>query len=310
MLKYLLALLAVPLAAADFLPLETGNTWVYRRTGGDEFFTIHVGEAAVIGGQVYHQLTSYAAERVWVRTDASGSLFYRDERTGQDALLTSFQPGATFSAPRRICPHNAVVDRETVPYQGPAGRFDSALTIRYTVLQCADVGISEEQYVADVGMVRRTTITFAGPVAFDLVQARTGGFTVGIPDGALFRISLRQAAGRVSAVLRLSVADPVKLVFPSSQEFDIAIRDQAGRQVWLWSASRTFLAVVTERVVDRERVYTAEVPVADLPDGIYTVEAWLTTIGDRREFFAVAPIEVRNRSDQEPRMRAPVRVVR
>ena len=62
MLKLLpkLAVLAIAagasLPAANFLPLEPGNTWTYRNRLLGDGFTVRVGLPAVINGNIYYAL--------------------------------------------------------------------------------------------------------------------------------------------------------------------------------------------------------------------------------------------------------------
>jgi hypothetical protein len=162
-------------AAAAFMPLEPGNSWVYRSSRWNQTLTVRVGLTPIVtNGNVYHRLTGYTPQPLWVRADASGDLYYLDEDTQQEVLLTSFQSPVWQAAPKRMCSQDARVLPEPAEYRGPAGRYNSAKMLEYRVNNCADAGVEQELYVENIGMVRRVETTIAGPVAFDLVQAAVG----------------------------------------------------------------------------------------------------------------------------------------
>jgi len=236
-------------AAAAFMPLEPGNSWVYRSNRWNQTLTIRVGLTPIMtNGNVYHKLTGYTPQPLWVRTDASGDLYYLDEDTQQDVLLTSFQSPMWQAAPKRLCSQEARVQAEPSKYSGPAGRYDSARVLEYRVSSCADAGIEQELYVENIGMVRRVETTIAGPLAFDLVQANVGPVTVAEQPGTSFRLGLREQPDVVIAHLRLAVegGTPMKLTFHSGQEFDLILRDQLGREIWRWSDGRFFTMIIGE----------------------------------------------------------------
>jgi hypothetical protein len=71
---------------------------------------------------------------------------------------------------------------------------------------------------------------------------------------------------------------PVSLTFPSTQLFDLSIRNAQGESVYTWSANKLFAAVVTEVELGR-RVFEEAIPLAQgsepLRPGMYILEAWL-----------------------------------
>jgi hypothetical protein len=248
---------------------------------------------------VYHRLTGYTPQPLWVRADVSGDLYYLDEDTQQDVLLTSFQSPVWHAAPKRMCSQDARVLPEPAEYKGPAGRYNSAKKVEYRVNNCADAGVEQELYVENIGMVRRVETTIAGPVAFDLVQAAVGPVTVAEQPGTSFRLGLRQQPEVVVANLRLAVEGgiPIKMTFHSGQEFDLLLRDESGREIWRWSNGRFFTMIIQEKIVG-ELTHTAEIPLVQngqrLPDGVYTVEAWLTNNTPERQFATAANFEIRS----------------
>lgn len=55
----------------------------------------------------------------------------------------------------------------------------------------------------------------------------------------------RGEAIRLQLLLRNDSEDPLTLTFASSQKYDFWVLDAAGDEVWRWSYSRLFLAVIT-----------------------------------------------------------------
>ncbi len=284
------------LSAGDYLPLEPGNTWTYRHVGGRDTFTISAGlEPAVVGSSIYYRLTGYASQPLWVRSAGDG-LYYRDDRNGSEALLTPFTPSDSWTdAPfRSPCIQQARAAQPGEPYDGPAGRFGPPLPVMYRVSGCADAGIVREDFLENIGMVRREVTTIAGPRVYELVHARVGGITLGAKPGAAFRVSVDAVEStRVAVSLHLSVfGPPVKLVFGSSQEYDLQLRDAVGNVMYTWSEGKAFLMAIHERTAEGDLAWTVEIPLADpLKPGRYQVLGWLAT-GPAREFASTANFDV------------------
>ena len=152
-------------------------------------------------------------------------------------------------------------------------------------------------------MVRRTVSTIAGPRTYELISARLGELNITSSPSGRFQVSATAIPGspfRLLVDLRLmfdGAEQPYKLVFPTSQEYDILVRDAAGKQLYRWSDGKAFTQVVHERLVSRELRIGEEiipVPGSTPPPGTYMLEAWLATGPGQREFFAAAPFEIRN----------------
>ncbi|MCC6861522.1 MAG: hypothetical protein IT158_23335 [Bryobacterales bacterium] len=296
-MRLLLSLCLVTIAAgADFLPLQTGNRWTYRESGGHTF-TVRVGVPAVINDTVYYRLTGYTREPVWVRSDESGALYYRDEEANFDVLLTSFE--SPFAAPLRPCLEQGRPEDRRPAYSGPAGRFPSVKVISYEIQNCADAGVESEQYLENLGMLRRVESSIAGPRTYDLVDARVGSISISESPYSSFRVTAAVAGPALKVNLRLSVdsGTGLKLTYLSSQDYDLALRNPNGETIYRWSAARLFLPVVRERVVVGELLHEIEVPLSEittrpLEPGTYTVEAWITSGSSGREFSASAALEI------------------
>lgn len=300
------ALLAASAAqAADFFPLSPGNHWTYQSASG-ETFEITVGLSPIVtsGGLIYHKVTGYATQPLYLRRGDNGVIYWLNQDFDREEILTDFRPlsGAFYntviSAP---CDQDAQAEERPVEFEGAGGVFPEARAIRYRILDCADTGVENELYLDNIGLARRVNQTIAGPREFNLVSAKVGSMTLSAAPGVDFRVSLSAAAihrerrdepVNVAVTLRLSVdrMDAVHLRYTTSQRYDIAVKNERGDTVYLWSAAAIFLPVLSdEDVISKE--YT-EALTLQLPDGRYQVEAWLTTDARERQFAGVATLSV------------------
>ena len=285
-----LAALALPLvSAADFFPLETGNTWTYRNRVSGSSFTVRVSLPFHIGGKVYYSLQGYIASNVLVRFDEQqNALIYLDPDTLQERPLVSYAPfeSGWLDAPYRPCEQESQTQERRVNYSGRAGEFRDSLVVRYRAYSCADAGTEVERFVENIGMVRRVQQSFFGPQQYDLVYARIGKMVIhGLPTG-LFSVTVDYATGapQMTVVLRMRLnGSPVKVRFPTAQEFDIVLRDENGQKLWAWSDGRFFAQTPVERVYGSEWTAAVVVPlppsIATTQPKTYTLHGWLTNEG-------------------------------
>ena len=285
-------------AAQTHLPLETGNTWTYRDNLGTTF-TVQVGLPAHIDNKVYYSLSGYVNEKLWVRFNENGNLYYRNEELDREEILTGFEfaDRAWFEAPFRDCPQQSQVQEKRENVSGPAGNFLDGLKIQYRTLGCADAGFDQEIYVENVGLVRRSVITIAGPRVFELVSAKVGNTIITAAPQSTFQVALSKpklGEPRLHVDLRLIVEAPLplELTFPSTQRFDLQLRNSRGEVLYTWSADKLFAQVIETEHVQGVLQYEAEIPLStstgQLPPGKYTVEGWLTAGESGRQFSATA----------------------
>jgi hypothetical protein len=289
--------------AGDFLPLQFGNTWTYREASTGQEFTVRVSTPVFTGGQVYHSLSGYSNTRTIVRLNENKDLVYLSEDTGHEIVLTSFTPfeGGSWEAPLRGCEQLGQTQEKRVTHDGPAGPFQNVLDLRYRVISCADTGVTSEQFAENIGMVRRTVTSIAGPRQFDLVYARVGNVRIDAAPHAKFTVTVNKApaADFYQATLRLSVeaALPLTLHFRSSQEYDAVLLDPEGHTVWQWSADQVFAQVAHQRSIDGEWVVSLKVPrsvmgVDESQARTYNLQVWLPTTGITPAFAGTFPIHI------------------
>jgi hypothetical protein len=87
----------------------------------------------------------------------------------------------------------------------------------------------------------------------------------------------------------------VKVVFPSSQEYDLRLSDDDGNVLWSWSANKLFLQATHEKNFGGVWEETVDVPV---PPGVgefrqsFVLSAWLTTAPNGPQFAAATRVVV------------------
>ncbi|MFN7993281.1 MAG: BsuPI-related putative proteinase inhibitor [Bryobacteraceae bacterium] len=301
-LLFSVALLISSALGADFFPLEHGNIWTYRNAATGSAFTVKVGAPVYIGGRVYHYLTGYIDQQLLVRIDERNELVVLDEEAGRELTLTSFQPddSNSWEAPFRPCMHRGQTLVTPGVHNGPTGPVRDVLEVRYSNFSCADAGVLEEQYAENLGMVRRTLGTIAGPRVYDLESASVGSIRINaLPNGSfdLAVLDTPQNA-QLTALLKLRL-DPtreIKLRFPTGQEFDLVVRDETGRTIWKWSDGQVFTAGEHERSVNGEWSFSVTIPQQVFSNSSsqareYTIQVWLTTAG-APGFAATVPLTV------------------
>jgi hypothetical protein len=284
------ALLGSSLFGADLFPLQEGNNWTYREATTGGTFTVQVGADVTLNNQTYHPLTGYVSQQALVRMDDQGRLVYADPDSGQEAVLTYFAPldsGGWWDAPMRMCGE-----------QAQAQAKGSGVAVTYKTLTCADAGDLSEQYAENIGMVRRVTQSIAGPRQYDLIHAKVGGIVIDTLPVARFSVSIddQPNSPNVMATLRLQTnsTSPVALQFATGQEYDVVLSGSDGNVIWKWSTGRVFIESLHQRTVNGEWSITVAVPrpVTTPESGpiTYTLQAWITTIGNPPQFSATMPV--------------------
>ena len=162
------------------------------------------------------------------------------------------------------------------------------------------VGLERELFVPNVGLAFRSQAT-GGPSygSWELIYAHVGkvtrettpelSFTLAL-DNSVYTVdsmppfSPSTAAPVMTARIRLrNTGQPITLIYPTGQTYELVIRDAKGSIVYRWSDGQAFPQIVrTEAFGPGEKDFPIRVRLvgADkypLPQGRYTAEAWLTT---------------------------------
>jgi hypothetical protein len=301
-------------AQTDYLPLNTGNVWIYSCNGfcaNNPTLTLEISGSDQFGGKTYYRLEGFRNQTYWLRQAGDGSVYAYDRNSGQEQLWYAFQTpeGQEYKTELPSCCGRAVIDSRSATYQGPIGQFNYALAIRYPgVFQ---VGIANESFLPYVGMVQREE-RMGGPATayYNLIYARLGDVTVVSQPEIAFGISLGQitaAAPRdppgtppamvVRLTVRNSLPEPVTVTFPTCQIYDLEIRDDKGKVVYRWSQGKAFCQALQTIAYSGEKNYAVSVPLtgADgnaLAAGRYVAEGWLAA-DDPRVWRASASLEIK-----------------
>jgi hypothetical protein len=277
--------------------------------------TVEATGAAQYNGNIYYELSGYAAGRAWVRQTAAGDLMQYDPAGGPEKLWYAFHAPAFWQPQLPLpCVAQAAVAKRDAVAQAPAGVFSPSLVISYAPGVCMDAGLQEETFAPGVGLVRRVDTTIAGPRVHELIFARISGTAITGPelsfglaiDRPVYYANLMppidpsQVAPWLTArlTIRNTTALPLMLQFNSGQQYDLAIRDASGRQVFLWSEGKAFTQALTRLDLSPgEKSFVVEARLADrsgkpFPEGRYTAEAWLTTSGEK-VYSATVAFELR-----------------
>ena len=278
----------------DYLPLQVGNQWVYRSQQRGQPLVMEVLKSGVFDGNTYYLTRNFLNSDAWLRTRDGGTLVSYDPNTKQESELAIFgaDEGAAYTTSIDPCNSVARVGSRHAVAQAPIGQFDNALSIDYSPPKCADAGLVSESYLPSIGLVERTRETIAGPRTYALSYARIAGILVISAPEVTFSVTLDSAVYTRSApqpmarlTLRVVQSGPLSLTFPTSQEFDVVVRNAAGAVVYRWSDRQAFAqSFHTLSVGPGEKNYAVQFQLMDaqgnaFPEGSYTLEASLTTAG-------------------------------
>jgi hypothetical protein len=287
-------------SGADLFPLRGGNSWTYRDSTTGQTFTMSVsGTLFYLNDHTYYSLRGYTDQPILVRLDEQQDLVVFDQEAYTERKLISFQPSDTYwwEAPNRTCEQEGQTAERRVLHEGPAGPIPDVLEVRYRTFGCADVGAEVEQFAENIGMVRRVNNTIAGPRTFDLIEANVNKVHVAAQPSGSFSVVVTDVdlKGDITAHLnlRLGAGKTFKLDFPTGQEYDVVVRGEDGRMLWLFSSTALFVQALHSRDIDGSWSIPVKIPRGAFTGSTnYTIEGWLTTTGSNPRFGAVARIAI------------------
>lgn len=92
--------------------------------------------------------------------------------------------------------------------------------------------------------------------------------------------------------VRNTTPDALAFTLPTTQTYDLEIKDAKGKVVYRWSADKAFGQVVTTLALTGELDYNIKASIAKLPGGQYVAQAWLTVSGPERAYSASVAFEI------------------
>lgn len=287
------ALVLVSTVAAqtpDWLPLEVGNTWLYRpaaanRVNNQESRTITVHGTEKAGSSEYFKVSYFGREVLLRREPSDGSIVQYDRAANSEKPWLSLRlpVGSTFPTSIDDCTTTGTIAARDAAVKVPAGAFENVVHVRYRG-NCADAGTTQQFFAPNVGIVSTEESNFAGPVKFDLAYYRVGSATGGSQEVG-FTVALDSPAYsqggtlRARLTLRSSAPDPIQLHFPSGQSFELKIYDASGTAVDTWSKDKLFPMIIRDEAFGPgEKTFAVTMPLqGSLGPGRYTVEGYLTS---------------------------------
>jgi hypothetical protein len=284
-------------ATPENFPLQNGNSWLFKSTS----------RLARSPQSVEVQGTEKRRERDYSRVDFFGrTLYLRGENNrilvfnteaGQERTWLDFSADVGSSVPVDIdqCVRSARIQSKAAKIKTEAGEWDNAIHFVFEP-SCADAGITTMYFVPGVGPVVYETTSIAGPVRWELHYTRAGSSAAEAAQVA-FTVSVDaptyKAGEAVDILVRLTLRNthqqPLTLVFPSSQRYDMRIWNDQGQVVYVWSADKLFAQALVTETVQGERTFAFTATVPTLAPGRYVAEAWLATRA--REYVGVVGFE-------------------
>ena len=158
-------------------------------------------------------------------------------------------------------------------------RGTKTITVSAALLTCAAIA-SAQRPIPRRGGATGTRSQAQISVALALDRAVYSAAAAGSPEiNAQFTV-------------RNTTADAVTFTLPTTQTYDLEIKDAKGRVVYRWSADKAFGQVVTTVALTQQLDYSITAPLAKLPAGQYTAQAWLTVEGPERAYSASVAFEI------------------
>ncbi|HSX60892.1 MAG TPA: BsuPI-related putative proteinase inhibitor [Tahibacter sp.] len=241
-------------AASEFLPLNVGDVANYVGNAGATR-DIAVDDSA---GSWRHVTAFPLMGTSWLSSEPTDSRVYAyNEDTGATVVLADFarNVGSRFSLALGGCNNSATIGAKNLSLSVPAGTFQRVTRLDFG-RTCADAGLISAWFAPNVGLVKWSESNIAGTKDYALQNARIGATTIGqAPVAEGVRVSallpgprvLNNVTPRVSASLKIENTGTQAQTFtcPSTQQFEITLRDAAGEVVNTWSAPRRFAQIVT-----------------------------------------------------------------
>lgn len=297
----LLSLIFATLAfgQGDYFPLQVGNQWVYRSAGrlSSATYALDIREIRNVKGTDYFVLVGLPGAPLLLRKTADESLVVLNESSGEERVWVAFSAatGTPFETGIDSCSPTAKITSREATLRSPIGDFTNGLQVQYGPGPCADAGFISETYLPEVGLAERRATSFAGEIKLELIYARVGGFTVISEKELSFAATLNANSVpsgdsvTVRMTLRSTQQQPVPMTFPSGQDYDVAITNDKGEEVYRWSKGRAFTLIFRTLQFSGERNWAVLIPTEGLAPGNYKLTA---NLASDPKFEATLPLTI------------------
>ena len=290
----------------DYFPLGVGNQWVYQASlGGPR--VVEITGVETVNDRTYFVVSGLNGRELLRRLD-SGAMVVLDPETREERSWIDFTAPDQVdrSSAAHPCSTTAAIVSRRVSGKFQIGEFDEVTQVRFGGNVCADAGLIADYYLPNIGLLRRTEQSFTGPRTYELTYARINGVVMITGAERSFQLATdaisyptiegRPSRLRVRMTLRIQNVLPAELNFSSSQEYDLILRNRDGQEVYRWSSTRAFVAVLKTLTVVGEKNWAEELILADatgraLAPGQYSLEAVITT-SSGPQYRATVPFEI------------------
>jgi hypothetical protein len=275
--------MAVPADSAEMFPAHLNDCWMLQTFSGPST-DIQVTEVTKTGWLRYEKLFDMG---VWLKPQGT-RVFVRPDARSPKALLYDFDAAQGTQWPVEF---GGLVGSVTVAERdatvGTAyGTRAGCTAFSFAWDNLADAGVAMQWFCPDLGLVKQDKLSIAGVVTeYTAAAAIRGEIELGyLGQGMNVRLDQGDAFGGALLKARLELWDTTGMQrefrSETSQLFDVRIVNERGETVRLWSADKVFLPVVTRWILDGEKDFEAELPLANqhghvLPPGLYTIEGWI-----------------------------------
>ncbi|MBI4614605.1 MAG: hypothetical protein HY720_13425 [Planctomycetes bacterium] len=305
--------------AKDLWPIDQqGNTWTYEVAppNGTPYKT-DVKVVATSGG--WSKIEGFLGTRWWWTSGQSGRVWTWDATAGKHVLAFDLRTrqGGTFkvNVPGQSCLDGTTwtVKNSNLTVDTPVGTFEHCVYIVMTSPVCRAAPLGELVFAPNVGIVRYFWQSGnLGPDKWSVLYANVNGTEYKMKEtpaalkGLSACISIDKYTYSLTTTRNMPPLPPGTRKLPdtlvvrfevknetqetisyelrSSQQYDFVIRDESGKQLWIWSANKRFMQLVQtkelkpgESIVFTESIVLSDLTGTPLPEGRYTVEGIHTT---------------------------------
>jgi hypothetical protein len=279
--------------AADYFPLETGNTWLFKAITilstqpfqlDTSYQTVRVIGTERINDREYFQVSHFGRTVLLRKDGRTGNILVYDSSSGVESpwVALGLPVGSTFPSDLDPCFPQGRIGSRTAEIGVPLGSFTDGVRVDFQD-RCTTGGVRTQYYAPNVGLIRYEESTPTVPLIYSLVYYRVGDRTASVPQVS-FTVAVDSPVYipgnllNAQLTLRHGGSNQLALRFPSSQSFDLKVLDDKGQIVLTWSSDKSFLMVAREEtLVPGELTYGATIPTDSLPAGKYVLQAFLTT---------------------------------